>query len=125
LEERHGPLAGARHYIRVLQLLAEHPVARVQQGIELCRAKGLVDAETIRREVERLALREAPSASPDLRVFCPELQVEVPRPDLARFNQLLYSGDESHVGPDDALAEGESEAVAVAGDVGGVREAGA
>lgn len=25
LEQRHGPLGGARHYIRVLQLLAEHP----------------------------------------------------------------------------------------------------
>ncbi|HUX16528.1 MAG TPA: IS21 family transposase [Phycisphaerae bacterium] len=125
LEERHGPLAGARHYIRVLQLLAEHPVARVEQGIALCRPKGLGDAEAIRREVERLALREAPSTSPEVAAIRPELHVEVPRPDLVRFNQLLDSGDPCHVGPDDAAAEGQSEAVAVAGDVGGVREAGA
>lgn len=125
LEERHGLLSGARHYIRVLQLLAEHPVARVHGAIEWCRPKGLVDAEAIRREVERVALGEAPPASSGLGVLRPELQVEVPRPDLARFNQLLYSGDESHVGPDDAAIEGESETVAVAGDVGGVCEAGA
>ena len=32
LEERHGPQAGSRQYIRVLQLLAEHPQVRVQQA---------------------------------------------------------------------------------------------
>ena len=125
LEERHGPHAGARHYIRVLQLLAEHPVARVQQGIAWCRLKGLADAEAIRRQAERLALREAPPASPEAAALRPELRIEVPRPDLARFDQLLSRGGSSHVGPDDDALEGEPEAVAVAGDVGGVREVGA
>ena len=32
LEQRHGPLAGARQFIRVLQLLAEHPIERVRRG---------------------------------------------------------------------------------------------
>ena len=32
LEQRHGPFAGARQYIRVLQLLAEHPVERIQNA---------------------------------------------------------------------------------------------
>ena len=36
LEQRHGPTAGARQYIRVLQLLAEHPLERVQQAVEAC-----------------------------------------------------------------------------------------
>ncbi len=30
LEKRHGPSAGVRQFIRVLQLLAEHPVSRVE-----------------------------------------------------------------------------------------------
>ena len=36
LEARHGPTAGARHYIRVLQLLAEHPLGRVREAVEGC-----------------------------------------------------------------------------------------
>ena len=34
MEGRHGPQGGARHYIRVLQLLVEHPLARVRQAVE-------------------------------------------------------------------------------------------
>ena len=33
LEARLGPRPGARHYIRVLQLLADHSVERVEQAI--------------------------------------------------------------------------------------------
>ena len=36
LEQRHGPSAGARQYIRVLELLAQHPLSRVQQAIRQC-----------------------------------------------------------------------------------------
>ncbi len=32
LEERHGRVAGGRHFVRVLLLLAEHPHERVQAG---------------------------------------------------------------------------------------------
>jgi hypothetical protein len=66
LEERHGAHAGSRHYIRVLQLLAEHPQARVRQAIEYCRAKGLLDAEGIRGQTERLAV-QSESRPPDIR----------------------------------------------------------
>jgi len=34
LEARHGAAAGIRHYIQVLQLLAEHPLPRVRQAVE-------------------------------------------------------------------------------------------
>ncbi len=49
LEHRHGPRVGGRQYIRVLQLLAEHPLARVQQ------ARGRAAA----------AARQMPTRSPD------------------------------------------------------------
>jgi transposase len=95
LEERHGVHAGSRQYIRVLQLLAEHPQARVRQAIEYCRTRNLLDAELIRGQAERLALRPEPAvanvpAEPLIR------QIQVPRVDLSRFNQLLSIGDPVH-----------------------------
>ena len=53
LEERHGPFAGARQYVRVLQLLAEHPQQRVMQAIELCRGPELLHADWIIRPPRR------------------------------------------------------------------------
>jgi len=47
LEARHGPLAGRRHYVRVLQLLAEHPRPRVQQALEHSQGFDGLDAEVI------------------------------------------------------------------------------
>jgi hypothetical protein len=95
LEERHGVHAGSRQYIRVLQLLAEHPQGRVQQAIEYCRTRNLLDAELIRSQAEHLALRQEP-AGPEVcaQTFIPEIQV--PRADLSRFNQLLSIGEPAH-----------------------------
>lgn len=98
LEERHGTHAGSRQYIRVLQLLAEHPLTRVQQAIEYCRSKGLLDAESIRSQTERLALRLHPSGSDETGaagLVAPHVQV--PPPDLSRFNQLLSTGEPAYV----------------------------
>src|SRR6202030_3478746 len=47
LEARLGPRAGGRHYIRVLQLLAHHPLARVEQALVFCRGCGEADAAAI------------------------------------------------------------------------------
>ena len=95
-ESRHGSLPGARHFIRVLQLLAEHPLARVLRAIEACRGDGVVTAERIAVQCERLALRAAPGESAtskgQLR-FIPA--VEVPLPDLRRFDSLLSRGGEA------------------------------
>jgi transposase len=92
LEQRHGPTAGARQYIRVLQLLAEHPLARVQQAVEACSDLVAAQAERIAQMVVRLAEREAgvPASGG---TATPEIQV--PRPDLGRFDQLLEDGEQA------------------------------
>ena len=36
LEQHHGTEAGARRFVRVLQLLGEHPLDRVRQAVEAC-----------------------------------------------------------------------------------------
>jgi len=103
LEKRHGGRGGARHFIRVLQLLAEHPLERVQQAVE----KGLrhepVQAERIIATVARLAEASRTAAAPEEAVtpIChstvtPLCQYQVPRPDLGRFDQLLKQGDPDH-----------------------------
>lgn len=95
LEERHGPQAGSRQYIRVLQLLAEHPQARVQQAVEFCCAKGLPDAELIRSHAHHLALRHIGATEVDTSAAL-AMQIQVPRADLSRFNQLLSIGEPVH-----------------------------
>lgn len=96
-EARHGALPGARHFIRVLQLLAEHPLARVEQAIQACRGEGVVTAERIAGRCEQLALRFARDPSTNLNgqpLSIP--QVQVPLPDLRRFDSLLSHGGEDH-----------------------------
>ena len=95
LEERHGPHAGSRQYIRVLQLLAEHPQARLQQAIEYCRTRNLLDSELIRSHAIRLALRQVAAPEADAPAVA-AIQTRVPRADLSRFNQLLSIGDPVH-----------------------------
>jgi hypothetical protein len=99
LEGRHGTPAGTRQFIRVLQLLAEHPQSRVERAIEGCRAGHSVSAEAIvgrtrtlaAAEAGRLTVIECPHEIPNLP------QVSVPPPDLSRFNRLL--GGEAAAGP--------------------------
>ena len=87
LESRHGPFAGAREYIRILQLLAEHPLKRVQQAIELCRCGSAVNAEMIINKVNRFAQSQQCVEPTDPNIGC--YQIQVPRPDLSRFDQHL------------------------------------
>lgn len=93
LEDRHGVHAGSRQYIRVLQLLAEHPQSRLQQAIEYCQSRGLLDAESIGGQAERMTLRLEPADGPTQSLL---QQIQVPRADLSRFNQLLSIGDPVH-----------------------------
>jgi len=91
-EQRDGPYAGARQFIRVLQLLAEHPLERVQRAIE--QASEVLDPELIRQRVKRLAARDrvaAPAVAFDL-VGPDQVNPQVPRPNLGQFNQLLPQG---------------------------------
>jgi transposase len=115
LEQRYGATPGARRYVRVLQLLAEHPGERVRQAIEDCRRRQAISAEAVLERTRTLAALEARASCPlpagvgSITVF----QVQVPLPDLALFNQLLTSlrdqdpqGGEAATSPgDDSFAE--------------------
>jgi len=122
-EARLGSATGARHYIRVLQLLAHHAVDLVERAIHASRTHAYPDAAAIAAAVERLASDttqslDLPSAAPNL---------SVPLPDLSRFNQLLshYSqGKDDHERREHDAVEGQSEAVAAAGDGSRVGETG-
>ena len=98
LEERHGPTAGARQYIRVLQLLAEHPVSRVQKAIQRCHRPEDLHAERIVRHVERLAQQQVePLAAPEgIDRSDPVFAVRVAAPDLRCFDQLLTQGEPAY-----------------------------
>jgi transposase len=105
LEGRHGTPGGTRQFIRVLQLLAEHPQARVERAIEACRAGHALTAEAIVQRTRALAVVEAGRSSAiDHSLEITSIpSVSVPPPDLARFNRLL--------GSDAAAARPESRAV--------------
>ena len=91
LEQSHGPHCGARQYIRVLQLLAEHPVDRVQRAI----AGGAAEADLIAQRVQRLAQR---TQALDRREAPSQLaQYQVPREDLTRFDEHLCTGEPAYV----------------------------
>ena len=91
LAQRHGNPAGARQYIRVLQLLGEHPLARVQQAVETCNSPEQAQAERIAAEVQRLAERDA---GVPLSLGTAMEAIQVPRPDLGQFDALLKQGEE-------------------------------
>ena len=103
LEEQHGRLAGARRFVRVLQLLGEHPLDRVREAVEACAREHLVSAEAVIQRTRTRAAIEAQSrhlpssASEEATV----LQVQVPLPDLSDFNRLLGEG----ASRDDSRAE--------------------
>jgi len=119
LEARLGKATGARHYIRVLQLLATHPVDRVAAAITACRKRGDLEARIIRTAVERLACDIAMS----LCRSTPAVAVTIPLPDLSRFNCLLSQtseGEDAHARNHALVAEGQPEAASAARHAGRV-----
>jgi hypothetical protein len=92
LEQRHGATAGARHYVRVLQLLAEYPLERVREAVEACLRRDEWHAERIAAAARRLAsVDDTPSPG------TPLCHYQVPQPDLGRFDRLLTQGDSEDV----------------------------
>jgi hypothetical protein len=92
-EHKFGSTAGARQFVRVLQLLAEHPMQRVQQAIE--RSQPALDAEQIVRRTQRAAQRESGEPGDSYSQASTHDtydQVQVPLPELDQFNQLLSPG---------------------------------
>jgi transposase len=122
LEQQRGKQAGARHFVRILQLLGRHPLPRVEQALVLCRDRGAWDAEAVVADAERLARID--SAASDIHgsfdgsavaanaaagSVDAVLALRVPAPDLSRFNRLLpllspvLQGDPHE--PDEPLCE--------------------
>ena len=100
LQGHHGAAGGSRRFVRVLQLLGEHPLARVQQAVEECRRAHLDSAEAVIQRTRTLAASAAAmrggATPPPESSLVPH--VEVPLPDLSRFDQLLSGpGAESPV----------------------------
>jgi transposase len=122
-EARLGPATGARHYIRVLQLLARHSVDLVERAIQASRRRAYPDAAAIAAAAERLACDtrlslNLPSTAPN---------ITVPLPDLSRFDQLLSlssQGDDDHERREHSAVKSQPEAVATTGDGGRMGETG-
>jgi hypothetical protein len=91
LEQQHGVAAGARQYARVLQLLGEHPLKRLCEAIASCQREHLATAQAVIRRTRTLAAIQATTRADSTGSLesSPGSQVDVPLPDLSRFNQLL------------------------------------
>jgi len=101
LEDRHGARGGVRQYVRVLQLLASHPLQQVQSAIEQLRGPEGTDADRIIGRVERSAERAKQSSSDHQETSSAKsslqdeglrdevLSVQVPSPDLSHFDEFL------------------------------------
>jgi transposase len=97
LAELHGATPGTRRFVRVLQLLAEHPLARVRQAVEECRREPIIDADAVVQRTRSLAAIAAlvSAAAPERPASAAAAGVQVPLADLSRFDQLL-GGHEDH-----------------------------
>jgi transposase len=91
LQALHGGLAGDRRFVRVLQLLGEHPLDRVRRALEACVLEHLISAEAVIGRTRSLALIEATSHHPSAAIPGPASSagIAVPPPDLSRFDRLL------------------------------------
>jgi transposase len=90
LEGLHGAMSGSRRFVQVLQLLGEHPMSRVSQAIEACQRDQLHSAEAVIQRTRSLAAIEAAKHQTEVPSETPATpRVNVPLPDLSRFDQLL------------------------------------
>ena len=90
LQRLHGGMSGSRRFVRVLQLLGEHPMTRVAQAIEACLRDHLQSAEAVIQRTRSLAAIEATKREPATPSDEPAAaRVDVPLPDLGRFDQFL------------------------------------
>lgn len=112
-KETFGLRTGARQYIRVLQLLMRHPTTRIDRAIGMLIHKPTVTAELIAQTADRLAGDDGGGTAAEqssIHIGQSELirRVQVPMPDLRRFDQLLSvpipPGDCDERTPDDVTA---------------------
>ena len=119
LVARLGSCVGNRHYIRALQLLANHTAERLAPVIADCLARGELDAANIATAARQLPRDGAPSISDNaLSLDLPAVTVQPT--DLAQFDRLLsrpsLEGDADVRRDDTAVTQEQSEATEVADD---------
>lgn len=122
-----GDRTGTRHYIRVLQLLGRHSARQVGLAIDACLCRQTPRAEFIEEKLRSTA-HPPVDPTPAAVLVDPALaqSVNVPPPDLRRFDQLLnsiYSQGDCDVRPQCDAAEEQPQDTPAADDAGGVRQA--
>lgn len=124
-EQRHGPVSGARQYVRVLQLLAEYPMKVVQEAIVYGRSKAIVNADQIIATTYRLNDRRLAASGGTSPEIGTSPTVQIPIPTLGHFDLLLSSrqGEIDEDGKRTTLAAGAFEASTSADHPGRIREA--
>lgn len=127
LEQQYGSHAGSRQFIRVLQLLAEHPLSRVQQAVESCRQAHWPVDLILGRAAQLAQCQAAPPTTDcvEVRLDSGTLpRVQVPEPNLKCFDQFLATGghNDAPAQRPDVLVKDESQTTPLAHDVSGVRE---
>jgi transposase len=122
LEKQHGGHSGGRHFIRVLQLLARHPLEQVQRAVEMSRTSSGFDVAAILRRTP--CVKEPSGATPADVAPSPESvalgAVQVPTPNLRLFDQLLTLESNDARSPYSVVDQDQPEATALAGDACGV-----
>jgi transposase len=100
LEQHYGAIAGTRRFVQVLQLLVDHPLDRVRRAVENCRRQHLFSADAVIQQTRTLAACESPPrrSSSWTTELTATPRVDVPLPDLSRFDDLL-DGPVSGGGP--------------------------
>lgn len=125
-QQQFGDRTAMRHYIRVLQLLAHHPIERIGQAIDICMARGNDRVPLIENQVERLARRDngRPIISSVTHLRDEIAQIQIKQIGLAHFDQLLKEGEITDACQDSCITESQSEGTSSSHDAGGVRATG-
>ena len=115
-----GDRAGTRHYIRVLQLLGRHTAEQVAQAIGACLSRQVLRAEFIEQKLSGRGLGD--SVPVDHSIID---RVNVPLPDLRRFDQLLTFHPSIQGEPNDVTdaLEAQPQNTAAADDAGRICQA--
>jgi hypothetical protein len=120
-----GSGVGTRHYIRVLQLLANHPAERLEPVLAGCLSRGELDATIVTAAARLLPCDNAPSPSDNV-LSLGLAAVTVRPPDLAQFDRLLSrsptEGDADVHRDDPVVTHEQPEATEVADDAPRVGE---
>ncbi len=106
LEQHYGAIAGTRRFVRVLQLMVDHPLDRVRHAVEDCLREQLISAEAVIQRTRTLAACDSQTrcSSSWTTELTTALQVDVPLPDLSRFDRLLDGPANGEDGGDEGFA---------------------